>query len=291
MFVGRSAQNFMHKVGGERAWLLWLGVCFAAATPAFSFSLLHPQISASKPHPAPQLRVTRPRNPAAKMMSGLHGALDLQRAREDTRGCQNLVHLNNAGAALMPAQVSDAYVRWVREEEEEGGYEVAARRKSDLDLFYSACAEMLNCQADEVAFVESASRGWALAFYSLKLERGDRIITSAADYGSNFVSYLQVCLWFRRQDKIRTPRGSCRSDCIHTEPIIRLVSRAGARQIRSRNHHHWRRRRWKSRYFSTCLYYSLDAFWNEGLPKSFAAQSRSLIVHIRRKQLARACLM
>lgn len=108
------------------------------------------------------------------------GGLDLQRIREDTRGCQKKIHLNNAGAALMPAPVSDAYVHYVRAEEEEGGYEVAAKRKDDLDGFYSACAAMLNCQPDEVAFVESASRGWALAFYSIKLKAGDRIITSAA---------------------------------------------------------------------------------------------------------------
>ena len=114
------------------------------------------------------------------MCSNYEGGLDLRRVREETRGCEKIIHLNNAGAALMPAQVSDAYVHYVRAEEEEGGYEAAAKRKDDLNGFYSACAAMLNCQPDEVAFVESASRGWALAFYSLKLKAGDRIITSAA---------------------------------------------------------------------------------------------------------------
>ena len=88
--------------------------------------------------------------------------------------------------------LSPTDVGYIKQEEEEGGYEVAAKRNADLDEFYSACAQMLNCDQDEVAFVESASRGWALAFYSLKLSPGDRIITSAADYGSNFVSYLQA---------------------------------------------------------------------------------------------------
>jgi cystathionine beta-lyase/cystathionine gamma-synthase len=151
-----------------------------------------------------------------EMCSFHEGGLDIQRIREDTRGCHKKIHLNNAGAALMPAPVSDAYVHYVRAEEEEGGYEVAAKRKDDLDCFYSACAAMLNCKPDEVAFVESASRGWALAFYSMKFKAGDRIITSAAgqdvcvvnvecsfscqligirtvpDYGSNFVAYLQA---------------------------------------------------------------------------------------------------
>ena len=116
----------------------------------------------------------------------------VERARADTRGVQRWIHLNNAGASLMPAPVVDAYVGYLREEEQNGGYEVAAARGADLESFYGAAAAVLNCHEGEVAFVESASRGWALAFYSLTFREGDRIITSAADYGSNFVSYLQV---------------------------------------------------------------------------------------------------
>ena len=116
----------------------------------------------------------------------------VERARADTRGVQRWIHLNNAGASLMPAPVVDAYVGYLREEEQNGGDEVAAARAADLESFYGAAAAVLNCREAEVAFVESASRGWALAFYSLTFREGDRIITSAADYGSNFVSYLQV---------------------------------------------------------------------------------------------------
>ena len=127
------------------------------------------------------------------MQSSAGGDLvDVRRVREETRGCSNRMHLNNAGAALMPALVVDAYVGYIREEELEGGYEVEAKRIADLNVFYSASAAMLNCKEEEVAFVESASRGWALAFFSLTFKPGDRIITSAADYGSNFVSYLQA---------------------------------------------------------------------------------------------------
>ena len=40
---------------------------------------------------------------------------DLARARAETRGCADIVHLNHAGASLMPAPVADAVVDWLRE--------------------------------------------------------------------------------------------------------------------------------------------------------------------------------
>ena len=37
-------------------------------------------------------------------------AFDLQRARDDTPGCKNVLHFNNAGASLMPKPVLDATI-------------------------------------------------------------------------------------------------------------------------------------------------------------------------------------
>ena len=60
---------------------------------------------------------------------------DLQKARADTRGCESIIHLNNAGAALMPIAVSDALHHYLREEEWKGSYETANR---EADSAYSS---------------------------------------------------------------------------------------------------------------------------------------------------------
>ena len=106
----------------------------------------------------------------------------------------------------MPAAVVDTYAGYIKDKEEEGGYEVAARRITDLNEFYSASAALLNCGEEEVAFVESASRGWALAFYSFAFKAGDRIITSAADYGSNFIGYLHARNRWGAQKQLQAER-------------------------------------------------------------------------------------
>ncbi len=115
---------------------------------------------------------------------------DVERARRETRGCEKHIHFNNAGASLPPIPVTDALFDYLREEEEQGGYEVMARRAAELDHFYTAAAKLLNCSAEEIAFADSATRAWNSAFYAFDFQPGDRILASSAEYGSNLVALL-----------------------------------------------------------------------------------------------------
>lgn len=117
---------------------------------------------------------------------------DIERARRETRGCGNVIHFNNAGAALMPAPVCDALLDYLKQEELQGGYEVMEKRVGELENFYLAGARLLNCRTEEIAFTDSASRAWAAAFYALPLRPGDRILVGHAEYGSNLVALLQL---------------------------------------------------------------------------------------------------
>ncbi len=72
----------------------------------------------------------------------------------------------------------------------QGGYEVMARRAAELDHFYTAAAQLLNCAAEEIAFTDSATRAWNAAFYAFDFQPGDRILASSAEYGSSLVALL-----------------------------------------------------------------------------------------------------
>jgi len=91
----------------------------------------------------------------------------------------------------MPAVVADSLHNYLHDEEKYGGYETTALRARELDNFYQSFSKLLNCQTNEIAYIENATRAWDMIFYSIPLKPGDRILTSVAEYGSNMIAYLQ----------------------------------------------------------------------------------------------------
>jgi cysteine desulfurase / selenocysteine lyase len=118
--------------------------------------------------------------------------LDVARLRAETPGCAVVTHLNAAGAALPAAPVVDATIEHLRLEARLGGYEAAERNAERVQRPYAAAAQLLGCGPDEIAVVENATRAWDMVFYSLRFGAGDRILTSQAEYASNYIAYLQV---------------------------------------------------------------------------------------------------
>ena len=118
--------------------------------------------------------------------------IDIERARRDTPATMQILHFNNAGAALMPTPVLQAQLRHLQFEADTGGYEAAAAEGDRAEAVYDSVARLLNADRSEIALVENATVAWDMAFYAVKFGPGDRILTANAEYVSNYLAFEQV---------------------------------------------------------------------------------------------------
>jgi len=119
-------------------------------------------------------------------------SLEKQSIRDDLASEPGFIHLDNAGASLMPRCVLETQIEHLRLEASVGGYEAERLKAAQIEAVYDSVAKLIRCHRDEVAIVENATVGWMMAFYALEFAPGDRILTAEAEYASNYLAYLQV---------------------------------------------------------------------------------------------------
>ena len=118
--------------------------------------------------------------------------IDVARVRADTPATQTLTHLNNAGASLAATPVLDAQIDYLRREATDGGYETADAHREAFEASYDGIAALIGASRDEVAVLQSASMAWNLAFSSLRLGAGDKVLTGHSEYIGNVFGLLQA---------------------------------------------------------------------------------------------------
>jgi cysteine desulfurase/selenocysteine lyase len=117
---------------------------------------------------------------------------EIQEIRSNTRGTAEVIHFNNAGAALPPDIVVETMVNYLHEEATYGGYETSAKYQSEVDNTYTLIANLINAEREEIAILENASTAWSIAFNGIDFKNGDEIITSEMEYITNVLGYLNA---------------------------------------------------------------------------------------------------
>lgn len=117
-------------------------------------------------------------------------------------------------------------------------YEAATLKQQDLQRPYTSLANLLNCSADEIAIVSSATEAWQKIVYGLvwshhsspspspatdtaqdrgppsPTPKGYRILTVPTEYGSCYISYLQL----QKQTAIRDKQQQQQHISVHILP-------------------------------------------------------------------------
>jgi cysteine desulfurase / selenocysteine lyase len=103
-----------------------------------------------------------------------------------------MIHLNNAGAALMPAPVTEAVNHYLAFEAATGGYEAQAAHTEALAAFYTHTATLLNTQPQNIAFAYSSTDAYSRALSAIPFRAGDVILTTNDDYISNQTAFISL---------------------------------------------------------------------------------------------------
>ncbi len=117
---------------------------------------------------------------------------DVTRWREETPGCADRTHLNNAGAALMPVPVIRAIEGHLTLEAHIGGYEAAEECVPETNRVYDALATLVKATPRNIAITPSSTAAFIQALSTIDFQPGDVILTSRCDYTSNQLHYLSL---------------------------------------------------------------------------------------------------
>jgi len=92
---------------------------------------------------------------------------------------------------LPPRPVLDAVTSHLAREDAIGCGEAAAGAEVASPDVYDAVATLIEAHRDEIAFVESATRAWDMAFYAVPVRAGDRVTTAWAECFSNYLAFCR----------------------------------------------------------------------------------------------------
>ena len=118
--------------------------------------------------------------------------MDIELLRQQTPGCAEKIHFNNAGASLMPKSVIDAMVGHITLEATRGGYEAADLKAKEITGFYDSAAQLIYCNANNIAFTSSATNSFSRALSCIPFREGDSILLANEDYISNQIAFLSL---------------------------------------------------------------------------------------------------
>src|SRR2546430_4153911 len=118
--------------------------------------------------------------------------VELDRWRRDTPGCRDRIHLNNAGAGLMPRPVLEALTNHLAREAAIGGYEAADEAEPLVRETYALVAQLVGAAPRNIALAENATVALSQALSAFHFRPRDRLLTTRPHHPSDQLLYLSL---------------------------------------------------------------------------------------------------
>lgn len=113
--------------------------------------------------------------------------------RAQTPGLERGLHLNHAGASLLPQSALQAIHAHLQLEAELGPMEAALAVSERMQTLRANAARLINANNDEIAFMTSGSSAFGSVFAALpKFSPGDRILVNRQEWGGNLANYQRA---------------------------------------------------------------------------------------------------
>lgn len=126
-------------------------------------------------------------------------AAELLALRADTPACGTFAHFAHGSSSLPPTPVFAAQRAWLQAQEQHGTYRALKHARAELTAARQAVARLIGAQGHQVAFVDSSSRGWAMAFAAACERFKDlEVITTEHEWSANVMNLLTA----RQQGRI-----------------------------------------------------------------------------------------
>lgn len=118
---------------------------------------------------------------------------ELLQIYSDTPALEAYAHFNHGSSSLPPKSVFEVQRAWLSSEAQYGTHRSLTIFKEELDSVRRVVASMIGAQEHQVVFVDSTSRGWALAFTAACSRNQEvEVIATEHEWGANVMNILEA---------------------------------------------------------------------------------------------------
>src|SRR6478735_5161662 len=103
----------------------------------------------------------------------------IQQSFSVTRG---IINLNNGGVSPSPRIVTEAFVRYIWEQEDATAYTMWQILEPQSETIRTGLAELFGCDREEIAITRNASESLEILLMGMDFKPGDEILTTTQDY-------------------------------------------------------------------------------------------------------------